>query len=475
MNRLWARLTLSFVIVSLIGVGTVAWLANVAAGDQFRRYLNRQEMANRNGWVDALADFYAQNGSWEGVGAVFAGGASDPDTTRPGPGMGQGEGRRGMGWGGAAFMLADANGVIVYGTRAGATLTPAEQADAAPIQVNAAVVGYLVMTSPGRGILDQAQQAFLDELRANILLAALVAGGLAAALGLAVSRALTRPLAELTRGARAFAARNWAHRVRPNGPQEIAELAGAFNDMAESLQREETLRRDMVADIAHELRTPVAVIQGNLRAMLDGVYPLERSEIATIHDETLLLNRLIDDLRELALMEAGQLTLNMQTVDVAAGARAAVERFAPLADARGITLEAVSAASAVYARADPDRLAQILRNLLSNALRYTPAGGRVTLAVARTNERIEVSVSDTGPGMTAEEAARVFDRFYRGDRSRARESGGSGLGLAIARSLAQAMGGQTGVESAPGRGSRFWFTLPAVEKTEDEPFSPVTR
>lgn len=466
MNRLWARLTLSFVIVSLIGVGAVAWLANVAAGDQFQRYLSRQEMANRNAWVDALADFYARNGSWEGVAAVFAGGASGADAARPGFGMGPGAGRRGMGWSGASFMLADASGVIVYGARAGTTLTPAEQADAAPIRVNGAVAGYLALVSPGRGILDQAQQAFLDELRANIVVAALAAGGLAAVLGLAVSRALTRPLAELTRGARAFAARNWAHRVRPNGPQEIAELAGAFNDMAESLQREERLRRDMVADIAHELRTPVAIIQGNLRAMLDGVYPLERSEIATIHDETLLLNRLIDDLRELALMEAGQLTLNTQTVDVAASARAAVERFTPLADARGIRLDITSAAPALYARADPDRLAQILRNLLSNALRYTPAGGQVTLGVAQTSRGIEVSVSDTGPGMTAEEAARVFDRFYRGDRSRARESGGSGLGLAIARSLAQAMGGEIGVDSAPGRGSRFWFTLPATPGSE---------
>ncbi|MGQ9815756.1 MAG: sensor histidine kinase, partial [Candidatus Roseilinea sp.] len=268
---------------------------------------------------------------------------------------------------------------------------------------------------------------FLDELRANILLAALAVGGLAALLGLGISRALTKPLSELTRGARAFAARNWSHRVEPDGPREIVELAGAFNDMAESLQREEMLRRNMAADIAHELRTPVAVIQGNLRAMLDGVYPLERSEIATIHDETLLLNRLIDDLRELALMDAGQLTLSIQPVDVAASLCATAERFSALAEARGITLDAASAAPALYALADPDRLAQILRNLLSNAIRHTPAGGRVTLAAAPAGAMVEVNVRDTGPGMTVEEAARVFDRFYRGDRSRARESGGRGL------------------------------------------------
>ncbi len=462
MNRLWTRLTLAFVVVSLIGVAIVAWLANAAANDQFRRYLTRQEISNQDALIDALAAFYAQTGSWDGVAAALGNAMPEPANARPGFGMGQGAGRRGMGWGNATFTLADANGVIVYGARSGQPLTPAEQADAAPIKVNDNVAGYLVMTAPGRGILDQAQQAFLDELRGNILVAALAAGGLAVALGLTVSRALTTPLAELTRGARAFAARDWAHRVRPNGPREIAELAGAFNNMAESLQREETLRRNMVADIAHELRTPVAVIQGNLRAMLDGVYPLERSEIATIHDETLLLNRLIDDLRELALMEAGQLTLNIQPVDVAASARAAAERFSALAEARGVILDASSASSALYALADPDRLAQILRNLLSNAIRYTPAGGWVTLAVAQKNDVIEVSVRDTGPGMTPEEAARVFDRFYRGDRSRARESGGSGLGLAIARSLTEAMGGQIGVDSAPGQGNQFWFTAPAT-------------
>lgn len=224
----------------------------------------------------------------------------------------------------------------------------------------------------------------------------------------------------------------------------------------------------MVADIAHELRTPVAVIQGNLRAMLDGVYPLERSEIATIHDETLLLNRLIDDLRELALMDAGQLTLSIQPVDVAASLRATADRFSALAEARGITLDAASASPALYALADPHRLAQILRNLLSNAIRHTPAGGRVTLAAAPAGAMVEISVRDTGPGMTVEEAARVFDRFYRGDRSRARESGGSGLGLAIARALAQAMGGQIGVDSAPGQGSRFWFTLPAAREPVEQ-------
>ncbi|MGQ9815820.1 MAG: hypothetical protein ACUVR3_11845, partial [Candidatus Roseilinea sp.] len=156
MNRLWVRLTLSFVAVSLIGVAAVAWLANVAASDQFRQYLARQEMRNRDGLIDALAAFYAQNGNWNDVAMLF-GSAPGAYALRPEPGMGRGAGRRGAGWSNASFTLADANGVIVYGARQGSALTPAEQADAAPIKVNNVVVGYLMMLTPGGGGLVQAQ------------------------------------------------------------------------------------------------------------------------------------------------------------------------------------------------------------------------------------------------------------------------------------------------------------------------------
>ena len=462
MNRLWVRLTIAFVGVTLVGVAAVAWLANTAATDQFQQYLTRQELMNQDALLDELAVYYEQTGTWDNVASVLAGAGSAMGPAM-GPGMGAGMGagwRRGATRGGASFALADAAGVIVYGENAGATLTDAERASAAAVTAGGATVGYLLVTSPGRGMLTQAQQAFLDQLRDNILLAALAASGLALLLGLLVSRALATPLGELALGARAFAARNWAYRVKPGGTQEVAEVAQAFNDMAESLQRGEAMRRDMVADIAHELRTPVAVIQGNLRAMLDGVYPLERAEIATIHDETLLLNRLIDDLRELALAEAGQLNLNLLTLDAAQVMRDTAERFAALADAHGVTLRVRGADAAPRVTADPDRLAQVLRNLLANAVRYTPAGGSVTLAATPAGSAVELSVTDTGAGMAPADLERVFDRFYRGDKSRSRGSGGTGLGLAIAKSLVEAMGGRIGAESTPGQGSRFWFTLP---------------
>jgi two-component system OmpR family sensor kinase/two-component system sensor histidine kinase BaeS len=214
-----------------------------------------------------------------------------------------------------------------------------------------------------------------------------------------------------------------------------------------------------MADIAHELRTPLTVLQGNLSAMLDGVYPLERAEIATLYDETRLLNRLVDDLRELALAEAGQLQLNLQATDVAAIIESTVASFAVAAEMQGVRLD-IDAKNLPRANADPDRLAQVLRNLISNALRHTPNDGVVTVAGQTEQSKICVSVTDTGEGIAPADLAHVFDRFYRGDKSRARASGGTGLGLAIAKTQIEAMGGQIGVTSEPGRGARFWFTLP---------------
>ncbi|MEW5719540.1 MAG: HAMP domain-containing sensor histidine kinase, partial [Chloroflexota bacterium] len=205
-----------------------------------------------------------------------------------------------------------------------------------------------------------------------------------------------------------------------------------------------------------------AVLQGNLSAMLDEVYPLERSEIATLYDETRLLSRLVDDLRELALADAGRLTINAQTVNVAEILRAALANFSVAADAQNVQI-VLEQSEELSARADPDRLAQILRNLIANALRHTPEGGKISIQSTVNSQQsgfVTISVSDTGEGIAADDLPHVFERFYRADKSRTRASGNTGLGLAIAKAWVEAMGGKIGVESELGRGSRFWFTLP---------------
>ena len=232
--------------------------------------------------------------------------------------------------------------------------------------------------------------------------------------------------------------------------------------MAASLAEAETLRRNLIADVSHELRTPLTIIQGNIQAILEGVYPLEMAQMAGLYDETRLLTRLVDDLHDLALADAGQLRLERTPVNVSDLARTAVGQFDPVAEAAGVKLTLETSEDVPEVLGDADRLAQALRNLLSNAIRHTPAGGQVTMRVGRSGEQVTIQVADTGSGIAPEDLPHVFDRFYRGDKSRSRRGGGAGLGLAITRQLVTAHGGQIEVASTPGLGTTFTITLPAA-------------
>lgn len=325
----------------------------------------------------------------------------------------------------------------------------------------------------GQGPPRPADLAFLEELRNVLIVAALVAGGVGITLGALISRAVAAPLSNLASAAHDFAGRHWERRVPVGGVNEVAEVARAFNGMADELQKAETLRRNLMADIAHELRTPLTVIQGNLRALLDGVYPLEMKEIASLYDETRLLIRLVSDLRELALAESGQTPVNIESVDVNGVLQAAVDNFSVAAESQSTTIELKTPPNLPYVLADADRLRQVLYNLLTNALRHA-AGGQVTLSAAAQNESLRVSVQDTGEGIQPEDLPHLFDRFYRADSSRTRATGGSGLGLAIAKTWIELMGGRIGVESTPGQGSTFWVTLPlAPQRQPAMPMQPV--
>ncbi len=462
MRRLWVWLTVSFVAVTLIGVSLVGALTAARADVAFRRYAFQAELGVGDQLAAELADHYQQMGGWSGVGAVF----DDANPMRARMGMRRMHGA--MRQDGAGLMVADKDGRIVYSSappRPGNRLTAEEQRNALPILADGQVAGYLyVFAPPSRNVILSAPAAsFLQGLRRSIWQAGLIAGGLGILLGLILSRVLSAPLAHLTAAARAVSAGDLTQRVPESGPEEVAELGCAFNQMTTALAQAEQLRRNLIADIAHELRTPLTVIQGNLQAILDGVFPLETAEIATIYDETRLLSRLVDDLRELAQAEAGQLPLERRAVDAAELVKAAVASFAPLAAEQQITLAVEADAPLPAVMADPDRISQVLRNLINNALRYTAAGGQVTVAAqAGPPGYVTVRVADTGSGIAPEDLPHVFDRFWRADRSRARSSGGSGLGLAIARHLIEAHGGRIGVDSELGRGATFYFTLPVA-------------
>ena len=468
MNRLWVRLTLAFTVVIVVGMATIAFLVDWSAGSEFRQYVARQNMLSQSGLLDDLVAFYQQNHSWSGIEDLMA------NTNRPGGGKGRGP----MGAGRPTVLLADANYQVVYdesGTYGSSTINVNDRANALPISVNNGIAGYLVVSTSGQGQLLSAEQDFLVQLRSTLIIAAIAAGGIAILLSLILSRTLAAPLAALAHAARALAAHDWDRRVAVRGASEVVEVGQAFNEMADALQRAETLRRNLMADIAHDLRTPLTVMQGNLRALLDEVYPLERSEIATLYDETRMLSRLVDDLRELALADAGKLPLNLQKVDATVALRNAAAGFALAAEAHNNRVELAIDENLPPVCADPDRFAQVIRNLLSNALQHT-SDGSITIAGrvgssgnTQTPTIVRFEVQDTGEGVPTQDLPHIFERFYRADKARTSLNGNTGLGLAIAKAWVETMGGEIGVESAPGKGSRFWFTLPiATQKSENQ-------
>lgn len=283
--------------------------------------------------------------------------------------------------------------------------------------------------------------------------------------GIWMSRRMTAPLESLAAGAVEIGGGDLSYRVTPRGTEEMIGLAEAFNRMAVDLETAEALRQHMLADVAHELRTPLTVLQGNLRAILDDVYPLEKEEIARLYDQTRHLHRLVNDLHELAQAEAGRLPLTLAPVDLAALAADAVEAFGPIAEGQGVTLAIEAGAGPGFVSGDRARLMQILQNLLANALRYTPAGGSVTVTAGRAGASVAIAVCDTGDGIDPAHLPFVFDRFYRADSARNRSEGGAGLGLAVVRALTEAHGGTVDVASAgSGKGSTFTVTIPAAPR-----------
>jgi two-component system OmpR family sensor kinase/two-component system sensor histidine kinase BaeS len=457
-NRLWVKLSLAFLGVSLAAIGVVAVLSARATGEQFRQYVVSSGMAGQPAWADALVQYYAADGSWEGAGDLLA--QLGPGV---GGGMGMGRGRGAMAGAGPDLAIAGPDGRVVAsrsGELIGERLPSSVLAQGLPLALDGRTVGTLLALRSADVALDALGQSFLSQVRASLAWAALLAAALSLALGIAISRLLTAPLGRLTRAAGAVAGGDLSQRVEVRSRDEIGELGSAFNGMTASLAEAEALRKNLLADIAHELRTPLTVVQGNLQAILDGVYPLEMAQVASLYDETRLLTRLVDDLHDLALADAGQLRLERAPVDPAALARAAVDQFAPAVEAAGVRLELATDEHVPKVEGDAGRLAQVLRNLLSNALRHTPPGGSVSVRVDHDGGWARLQVADTGSGIAPEDLPRVFDRFYRGDRDRSRAGGGAGLGLAIARQLVTAHGGRIEVASPPGAGATFTVTLP---------------
>jgi signal transduction histidine kinase len=326
-------------------------------------------------------------------------------------------------------------------------------------------VGTAIVRLPEAGVLPQ-DVSFRSSVNRLLLFGGILAGIVAIVLGIVLARRATAPASELTRTARALAAGERSERVEFEGPDEFGEMARAFNSMADTIEEEDRLRRAFAADVAHELRTPLAILRTQMEGIQDGVVEPSSPALASLLEETLRLSRLVADLELLASADAAGFSLVRQPVDLRPLLTGAAQEFAGPYEAEDVALR--TDLSDVRVEADPTRIRQVATNLLSNALKFTPSGGDVVLALRVEDDRAVIRVSDTGPGIPADEIAHVFDRFFRGRGVRA---GGSGIGLTVARELVRAHGGDIRVTSDPGQGTTFTVLLPMASSGERASFT----
>ncbi len=466
-GRLWFKLMGAFVLVIAVGILVTVWVAGQSAATQFSHVMVNGRPLDPAALVTSLAESYTHTGGWREADLVLDGAVGSAPTGRMGSGMGGMMGGRMMG--GTRLMVADESGLVVAdssGPPAG-RVTAATLAQGMPITVAGHRVGTLLVDGSVMTMAGTVDPTILASVTKAVWLAGVVAGVVALLLaGLLVTQ-ITRPLSALSDAARRIAQGDRSVSVPVRGRDELGALAAAFNHMSASLQAQEEQRRALMADVAHELRTPLAGIQGTVEALQDGIFPLTQENLAPIQEQTALLTRLVEDLRTLANAEAGQIRLDPGPVDVAELAQRVVAMHHAGATARNVTVTLAAPDALPTLRADAQRLEQVMSNLLGNALRHTPAGGTVEVRLASTPQGVSVAILDSGEGIPAEDLPHIFDRFYRSDRSRSRETGGTGLGLAIARQLVTLHGGRIWAESPPSgrtQGSGFYVEFPGTSQ-----------
>jgi signal transduction histidine kinase len=444
---LWFRLLMAFAVVIVVTVGTIYLFVSPRIAVETGHYEQISEQYRTDQILSRLYVAYWRQGlSWEGVQSVVQDASSISGTH---------------------IVLVGANGTVIadsQGTLLGQYYNPDSPSSNITMPWSTEVLGKVYISVNPEA---EPYVAPFRRLSASINHSLLLGGALAIVIALiltfVLSRRLSSPIGVLANVARRLGRGDLSQRVRFRGKGEVGELAQAFDSMAADLEHAEQLRRNLVADVAHELRTPLSNIQGYLEAIRDRVMKPNTATIRSLNEETALLSRLVDELQELSLAEAGELKLVYQAEDITELVKEAVIPWQPKMLAKEISLSLNLPDNLPMVSIDWQRVSQVLHNLLENAVAYTGRGGTINVSAIAEGDWVEICVSDTGEGIPAEDLPHIFERFYRVDKSRARATGGSGLGLTIAKRLVEAHGGTITVRSELGKGSHFSFTLPTAK------------
>ena len=455
MRSISTKLILAFLSIGVISVAIISVTARWNTRNEFIKFLSDQ---NQNDIISELSNYYSDHNSWEGAEIIFAQGYDHQPSGGPGPGPNRTP----------PFILTNKNGnvLISNGRYKIGDKVPARELNLGESIINdGKVIGVLVpLGLPYEG--QPRENEFIERTNLTLLYGALFGAAVALLLGIFLSRTLTRPIRELTSATHAISQGDFTKQVRIYSNDELGELGNAFNKMSAELARSVNSRKQMTADIAHELRTPLSLILGHAEAVHDGVLPPTKENFEIIREEAARLEHLVDDLRTLSLADAGELRIDLQAVEPGKLMQEVASLYQVPAQKKNITFDLDIAPHLPTLEVDPGRMTQVLTNILENALRHTPENGRIILSAREINDHVELVIQDSGPGLSPADLERIFERFYRADASRQREDGGSGLGLAIARSIVQAHNGQLSAESdiasggEAGSGLKIRITLP---------------
>jgi signal transduction histidine kinase len=444
-HRLWFRLSITFAVIIVVTVGTIYFFVSQRLAVEVEYYEEISEQYRTDQILSRLyAHYWRQR--WEGV---------------------QPEVEQTASISGTHIILAAVNGTVIadsQGTLLGQYYDPDSPGRNLTLPWSTELLAKVyIISDPEADPYVAPFRRLSESINRFLLLGGAVAIVIALILTFVLSRRMSSPIGVLAKAARRLGGGDLSQRVQFQGKGEVGVLAQAFNSMAADLEYAEQLRRNLVADVAHELRTPLSNIQGYLEAIRDRVMKPNATNIRSLNEETALLSRLVDELQELSLAEAGELKLIYHAEDIAKLIKQAVNSWQPQVAAKEISLSLNLPDNLPLVNIDGQRVNEVLYNLLENAVVHTHSGGTINVAVTRQGDWVEVCVSDTGEGIPAEDLPNIFERFYRVDRSRARATGGSGLGLTIAKRWVEAHGGEISVQSELGKGSRFSFTLPISE------------